>query len=92
MCGSGGGRKAREKCVSDHKAQIREYQIDHILDAKVAIGMSKIEVRCSWGKPDDIDKSITRQGTYETWWYEVGDLQLQMVSFDNKGFVDYIGT
>ena len=41
-----------------------------ILDQKVRIGMSKPQVELSWGKPRDINRTVTRNGgTSEQWVY-----------------------
>jgi hypothetical protein len=40
-----------------------------IEEGKVKIGMSREQVRLSWGEPKDINSTITRRGTSEQWVY-----------------------
>lgn len=51
--------------------------------------MTKEQVISSWGRPDDINKTISSSGTSEQWVYERDDYQRQYVYFDD-GEVSYI--
>jgi superfamily II DNA or RNA helicase len=41
---------------------------------KIRLGMTADQVRQSWGKPEDINRSVTRWGVSEQWVYEANYL------------------
>jgi len=50
--------------------QFRPEYISEIKQKKVCIGMSKDEVIASWGKPDDINRTVGSNYVHEQWVYE----------------------
>jgi hypothetical protein len=46
--------------------------IKGVLDGTVYIGMNKEQAIASWGKPDDINTTITAYGRHEQWCYDGG--------------------
>lgn len=50
---------------------------------EVRVGMTDKEVIRSWGKPDKINKSISKAGTNEQWVYYRGNARSQYVYIDN---------
>ncbi len=70
--------KSDEKAERERKYEIEKYIQQHpersefknvILEKKIRIGMNKDEVRLSWGKPRDINRTVTIYGTSEQWIY-----------------------
>lgn len=65
--------------------KISENTRDCILGKKVVIGMTQDDVIASWGKPDDINKTITQYGVNEQWVYNRDFLRNnQYVYFENN--------
>ncbi len=59
---------------------------------KVRIGMTKEQVQESWGKPDDVSRSINRSTVYEHWrWEDYRHITRQRVMFVD-GKVENIST
>jgi hypothetical protein len=56
---------------------------DAIRGKRVRLGMTKEQVIRSWGKPDDINRSVYRSGVTEQWVYDRGDYERQYVYFDD---------
>ena len=56
---------------------------ENIANKKVWIGMSTDQAIASWGKPDDINKTVTSLGVHEQWSYERGDFSYQFLYFDD---------
>jgi len=54
-----------------------------IKEKKVKIGMTKYQVMVSWGKPDDINRSVGSWGTHEQWIYKRGNFKSQYLYFEN---------
>ena len=46
--------------------QVTEF-IKLIAERKVAIGMTKVEVVYAWGSPNDINRTISSNSTWEQW-------------------------
>ncbi|MDD5108867.1 MAG: hypothetical protein PHC29_05095 [Candidatus Omnitrophica bacterium] len=42
---------------------------DEVINKKIRIGMAKEEVLLSWGKPGDINRTVTQYSTHEQWVY-----------------------
>jgi len=49
---------------------------------KIVLGMSKSDVRRSWGDPTDINRTIRESGTHEQWVYRGRGVDTQYVHFD----------
>lgn len=47
----------------------RESFKDSVKGKKIKIGMTKEEVELSWGKPSDINRTVTQYSTHEQWVY-----------------------
>jgi len=62
----------RLKFVNSHNLPARHKKL--ILEGSICIGMTKDEVKASWGEPDDINRFIYEWGTKEQWIY--GDTYL----------------
>jgi len=60
-------RARRLKFVSTHRLSQKHREL--ILKGSICIGMTKDEVKASWGEPDDINRTITRWGVEEQWIY-----------------------
>ena len=56
---------------------------------KIMVGMTYGNVLASWGKPVEVNRSISTYGVTERWWYR-NNGALTLVVFEN-GRVDYIG-
>jgi len=85
-------RRAKGREIVDQRAkEARQRRLikEAIRNKQVMIGMTKDDVIASWGRPDDINRSISASGTSEQWVYERGDYDSQYVYFDN-GVVSYI--
>ena len=96
-CSNGAGADRYQKlveCVENPKSQVRPENEKTVLGGSIRIGFHMGEVFCAWGAPDKIDKSITQEGTRETWWYGWGDPRekLKMLNFDVGGYLYYIGS
>lgn len=57
--------------------------INGILNGTVRIGMTKEQVIYSWGRPDDINRSVGSWGVHEQWIYRRGDFEAQYLYFEN---------
>lgn len=68
-------REAKESRLSRERAEAEKHRLDRaVLDDKVLPGMSKQQVRDSWGRPDDINTSSNSYGdNREQWVYEHSD-------------------
>ena len=53
-----------------------------ILKGIIKIGMTKDQVLASWGKPDDINKTVTQYNTHEQWVYNSGSYYSRYLYFD----------
>lgn len=54
-----------------------------ILNNEVKLGMIREQVLASWGKPDDINRSVGSWGIHEQWIYQRGDYSAQYLYFEN---------
>ena len=59
--------------------------IQIIKDQKIKIGMTSKQVMLSWGKPEDINRTVTTYGTSEQWVYGMGTY----VYFENGTCTSY---
>ena len=50
-----------------------------IADGEIVVGMTKDQVRASWGRPQSVNSTVSSSGTDEQWVYGVG----QYVYFEN---------
>jgi len=57
--------------------------INNILNGTVRIGMTEEQVIYSWGRPDDINRSVGSWGVDEQWIYRRGDIKSQYLYFEN---------
>jgi len=87
--------RARQEIINERadKARASREEREAIADAirkrEVMIGMNEQQVIQSWGKPDDINRSVYKWGVEEQWVYRRGDYDAQYVYFEN-GIVDAI--
>lgn len=65
--------KEKKRHELDIKKKYGSYYGKLILQNKVSIGMSKEMVKESWGIPEDINRTITENCTYEQWDYGNGN-------------------
>jgi len=76
--------ESRREYVETHD---RPYSIQQaILNEKIRVGMTKADVRASWGDPDHVNKSYYEGGEPQTQWC-YGSTSMQCVYFEN-GYVD----
>lgn len=61
----------RREMVNRHPEWSEEVK-ESVLEGKVFIDMTKEQVLASWGKPDDINRTVTKFGTHEQWVYNYG--------------------
>lgn len=54
-----------------------------IAKRQVQIGMTKEQVIASWGKPDDINRTVGTNYEHEQWVYDRGDFKMQLLYFEN---------
>ena len=57
-------------------------KVDLIKQGKIRVGMTKEQVRISWGNPNDINRTTTMYGTREQWVYKGYDYDRDYVYFD----------
>jgi len=57
--------------------------INDILNGIVRIGMTREQVIYSWGRPDEIHRSVGSWGVHEQWVYRRGDFKAQFLYFEN---------
>lgn len=50
---------------------------------KIYVGMDREEVQRAWGKPDDINRTVSKYGNREQWIYERGNYRRQYVYFED---------
>ncbi len=87
--------RARQEIINERARKARESREereaieDAIRRKLVRIGMNEAQVIRSWGKPDDINRSVYESGVHEQWVYRRGDYESQYVYFEN-GIVDGI--
>jgi hypothetical protein len=62
----------REQYFNDHP-ELSEQIKQCIRKGTIVLGMTKEQVTASWGKPDDIHRSVYSFGVHEQWIY--GDRQ-----------------
>lgn len=62
--------QVRRRSFVKKNAQLSERAQDAILEGKIYPGMTKEMVRASWGEPDDVNRTVTRNRTKEQWVYE----------------------
>jgi hypothetical protein len=60
-----------------------------VFNHQIMVGMTYGNVLASWGKPVEVNRSISTYGVTEQWWYR-NNGALTLVRFEN-GRVDYIG-
>ena len=86
-------QERRNKYLKSHPNFSWEVKND-IREGKVSIGMTKEQVRASWGAPDDINKTITEHSYQEQWVYnELRNgisFPERYVYFDRSGIVTTI--
>ena len=56
---------------------------DHIMHARVSVGMTAEQVRQSWGEPTRINSTLTSSGRREQWVYDLGRFRAQYVYVEN---------
>ncbi|MHB8983782.1 MAG: hypothetical protein ACYC4E_00310, partial [Carboxydocellales bacterium] len=54
-----------------------------IHNQQVLIGMNPTQVMLSWGKPDDINRTVGSWGVHEQWVYRYGDFEANYLYFRN---------
>lgn len=69
-------QKAREAEENAKRARLsQKYSkeiVELIMSGKVRIGMTSDQAVEAWGKPEDINRTITRHATTEQWVYDIG--------------------
>ena len=73
--------KIREEGIREFKFPIEIQNL--IIEGKLRIGMTKNMVLLSWGKPKDINKTITAHAVSEQWVYERSDGEMDFLYFEN---------
>ncbi|WP_156914542.1 hypothetical protein [Cupriavidus sp. amp6] len=59
----------RVRAVLEERKVLTEQEWEAIDKRHIFIGMSAFAVRCAWGVPNDINRTITKYGTSEQWVY-----------------------
>jgi len=54
-----------------------------ILEKRVAVGMSAVQVQTSWGQPTSVNRTVTGNGTTEQWVYRQGNAKANYVYLDD---------
>ena len=57
-----------QQYINDHP-ELSERIKQYILKEKIVLGMTKEDVEASWGKPNDIHRSVYSFGVHEQWIY-----------------------
>ena len=57
--------------------------VNAILNGKIRIGMTKDQVIYSWGRPNDINRTVGSWGIHEQWVYDRGDYNSQYLYFED---------
>lgn len=78
-----GAEKIKITPASGNTAEDRSWANNAILKGEVAIGMTENEVVRSWGKPDRVNRTISRRGSNEQWVYDRGGHKSQYIYLDN---------
>lgn len=77
-----------EAYLAEKKRRIKGYgwnakTIKAILDGKIFLGMTTKQVIESWGKPDDINRTVGSWGIHEQWVYRRGGFEATYLYFEN---------
>ncbi|MBU1091802.1 DUF2845 domain-containing protein [Patescibacteria group bacterium] len=73
-------RMERARCHPEWSESIRS----KVLRGEVGIGMTKSQVKASWGEPDDINRTAGSWGVNEQWVYDRGNFNVQYIYFKNN--------
>lgn len=57
-----------EECITNHPEWTKETCKD-VSNGTISMGMTKDQVRASWGVPSDINRTVTEYGGSEQWVY-----------------------
>jgi hypothetical protein len=57
--------------------------IETIIGGSVKLDMTREQVIFSWGRPNDINKTVGSWGVHEQWVYNRGSIQRQYLYFEN---------
>lgn len=81
-------REAKENRLARERAEAEKHRLDRaVMNDQVLPGMSKQQVRSSWGSPDDVNTTTSSYGgKTEQWVYEHDD-GWDYVHFNNSGVV-----
>lgn len=63
---------------------------DSVLEGKIYVGMPKMCVVLSWGRPDDKNSTVGEHGSHEQWIYRTGRFDANYVYFDERDIVTSI--
>jgi len=61
--------RSRRKWFVDKNPELPLEVKEAILQGRITFGMDKIQVVASWGKPNDVNKTVTPYSTHEQWVY-----------------------
>lgn len=59
----------RQKEIDKHPELKKDLSFINIMAGRLDVGMDRTQVFASWGKPDDINKTVTVLGEFEQWVY-----------------------
>lgn len=59
----------RRQTAIDNYPEWSDIIVSRISAGKISLGMTKEQVIASWGKPDDINRSVGSWGVHEQWVY-----------------------
>jgi hypothetical protein len=54
-----------------------DYQ-SSVINKVIEMGMNAFEVECSWGKPEDINRTVSGSNVHEQWVYSGGELYVYL--------------
>lgn len=75
-------KDTRNKCMAKLSG-ISESDKKLMDEGRIAIGMKKELVYCSYGKPDEVNKSHTPGGNFEQWVYRPAEMKFIYLYFKN---------
>lgn len=72
----------------DQNPDLSEQRKQDILNGRIRIGMSREEVRASWGAPNDINRTVTANNVSEQWVY--GSIRNRRYAYFDNGLLTAI--
>ena len=84
-------QKPEEKPIAKEHGNLTTEKAEKLIESKkLAVGMSKKDVVRSWGKPDEIDTSLTEKGKFDVLIYHRGSKKSQYVFISEQGVVSNV--